>query len=263
MEPPSLFVAFAAGLLSFLSPCVFPLVPAYIGYLSGSVVVSARSGATSGGTVAISTATARWIAITHSLAFVLGFTVIFVVVFGSLAGALSELLRAHRAIIQQIMGIIVIIFGLNTIGIIRLQFLDYTRRLELHPSRNLGYARSFLIGTAFAIGWTPCIGYWLGIIISLAMNGQPDRAFLPFLAYSIGLGIPFLVAGMAMGQISSGLKRLTRRMYSFKLGNWTVIDQVNIVSLVSGIILIVMGLLIATNSMAFLAQFGPTIDLAP
>jgi cytochrome c-type biogenesis protein len=260
METPSLLVAFAAGLLSFLSPCVLPLIPAYIGYLGGSVVANARRG---GAAAAAAAPNVRWIALLHSLMFVLGFTFIFVVVVGSLAGALSELFRTQRQLIQWIMGLMLIVFGLNAMGMVKIPFLDYTRRLDIRPASNLGYVRSFLIGTGFAIGWTPCISYWLGILITLSLNGEPDRAFVPFLAYSIGLGLPFLAAGLAMGQISGWLKKITRKMYSVKIGKWTMIDHVNIVSLISGIFLVIMGLLIVTNSMAFLAQFGPAIDLAP
>ncbi len=261
MEAPSLFVAFAAGLLSFLSPCVLPLIPAYIGYLGGSVVTDARRGGAAAATV--STANVRWIALLHSLMFVLGFTFIFVVVVGSLAGAVSELFRANRSLLQWVMGLVLIVFGLNAMGVIKIPFLDYTRRLDIRPASNLGYLRSFLIGIGFAIGWTPCISYWLGILITLALNGEPDKAFVPFLAYSIGLGIPFLVAGLAMGQIAGWLKKVTRKMYTVKVGNWKVVDHVNIVSLVSGVFLVLMGILIVTNSMAFLAQFGPAIDITP
>jgi cytochrome c-type biogenesis protein len=161
------------------------------------------------------------------------------------------------------MGLLLIVFGLNAMGLLKIPFLDYTRRLDIRPAKNLGYARSFLIGMGFAIGWTPCISYWLGILITLSLNGSPDQAFVPFLAYSIGLGIPFLLAGLAMGQISGWLKRATRKMYTFRIGEWTVIDHVNIISLISGIFLIIMGLLIVTNSMAFLAQWAPAFDLSP
>lgn len=260
LEAPSLLIAFAAGLLSFVSPCVLPLIPAYIGYLGGSVVTNARR---TRAEAAMAPPNVRMIALMHSLMFVLGFTFIFVVVVGSLAGAVSQLFNQNRQLIQWIMGLLLIVFGLNAMGLFKIPFLDYTRRLDIRPAQNLGYVRSFLIGTGFAIGWTPCISYWLGILITLSLNGKPEQAFVPFLAYSIGLGIPFLLAGLAMGQISGWLKKITRKMYTFRIGNWTVIDHVNVVSLVSGVFLVIMGLLIVTNSMAFLAQFGPAIDIGP
>jgi cytochrome c-type biogenesis protein len=244
---------------------VFPLIPAYIGYLGGSVVTEARTVVKGGGVAGatVNVAAARWLAFTHALMFVLGFTFVFTVLIGSMAGALSDLLRANRALLQWAMGIVLIIFGLNSMGILKIPFLDYTKRLDLRPAHNLGYLRSFIIGTAFAIGWTPCIGYWLGILISMALNGEPGQAFVPFLAYSIGLGLPFLVAGVAMGQVSGALKKLSRRSYSFRIGNYTLIDDVNIIALVSGIILVIMGLLIMTNTMAIFASFGLPFDLQP
>lgn len=261
METPSLFIALAAGLLSFLSPCVLPLVPAYIGYLSGPAVAGARAASASGGTATMSTATARWVALSHALVFVLGFTLVFVVVIGGMAGVLSEVLQRNKTILQQIMGILLIIFGIHTLGLIRISFLDYTRRLDVRPTGNVSHLKSFLIGIGFGFGWTPCVGPTLGLIFTLAVNGQQAEAFLPGLSYSLGLGIPFMLTALAMGSISSALKRLTRRTYSLQLGSWKVMDQVNIISIISGILLIVMGLLVATNSLAILAGFGAAFDL--
>ncbi len=251
MESPALYVAFLAGLLSFLSPCVLPLVPAYIGYLGGAAVPVARGTAMSG-EATMSQTTARWIVLANALLFVLGFTLVFALI-GNLAGALSSLLAEHRREIQYVAGGMLVIFGLHMVGLIRIQFLDYTRRLDVRPTAKLGYLRSFLIGLGFGVGWTPCIGPTLGLIFTLALNGNQADAFLPFVAYSVGLGIPFIATALAMGRISTALKRLTRRSFSFKLGGWKVVDQVNIVSLVSGVLLILMGALIFTNSLTILA----------
>ena len=257
METPSLFIALLAGVISFLSPCVLPLVPAYIGYLSGPAVAGARAAAVSGGTTTMSTANARWVAVSHALVFVLGFTVVFVVVIGGMAGVLSEVLQSNKMVLQRVMGILLIIFGIHTLGLIRISFLDYTRRLEVRPTGNSSYLKSFLIGMGFGFGWTPCVGPTLGLIFTLAVNGQQAEAFLPGLAYSVGLGIPFLLTALAMGSISSALKKLTRRTYSLQLGSWKVLDQVNIISIVSGLLLIVMGLLIFTNALAILTAIAP------
>jgi cytochrome c-type biogenesis protein len=253
----NLFVAFIAGLVSFLSPCVLPLVPVYIGYLSGPAVMGAVAGAGSGGTVAMSASAARWRVMLHALLFVVGFSLIFVVVIGGLAGALSDVLREHRRLVQYIMGAMLIVFGLHMLSIINISFLNYTRRLDVRPADNLGYLRSFLIGMGFGIGWTPCIGPTLGLMFTLALNNQQAEAFPLFLAYSLGLGIPFLLAGLAMGQISGALKKLTRRTYSLKIGGWTAVDHVNIISIVSGLLLIVVGLLVFTNTMTILNQIAP------
>ncbi len=207
----------------------------------------------------MSNTSARWIVMAHAVLFVVGFSIVFVVVIGGLAGALSDLLKSNRLIVEKVMGLLLLVFGLHMLGVINIPFLNYTRRLgdQVRPPSNFGYFRSLLIGIGFGAGWTPCIGPTLGAIFTLALNGEEGQAFPLFLAYSIGLGIPFLIAGMAMGQISAGLKKLTRRMYSLKLGNWTIIDQVNIVSLVSGILIIIMGLLVFTNSLTLLNQIAP------
>ncbi|HUP27371.1 MAG TPA: cytochrome c biogenesis CcdA family protein [Chloroflexia bacterium] len=261
MEAPSLFVALLAGLISFLSPCVLPLVPAYIGYLSGPAVAGARAASASGGTATMSTAGARWVALSHALAFVLGFTLVFVVVIGGMAGVLSEVLQSNKVILQRIMGLLLIVFGIHTLGLIRISFLDYTRRLDVRPKGDTNYAKSFLIGMGFGFGWTPCVGPTLGLIFTLAVNGQQAEAFLPGLAYSIGLGIPFLLTALAMGSISSALKKLTRRTYSLRLGSWQVIDQVNIISIVSGLLLIIMGLLIFSNALTLLTGIAPNFGI--
>lgn len=261
MQAPNLLIALIAGIVSFLSPCVLPLVPAYIGYLGGSTVTSARAAVSAGGgTATTSTAHARWVALSNAAVFVLGFTIVFVVVIGGLAGALSLTLKQNIKIIQWVMGFLLIVFGLHTVGLINIPFLNYTRRLDLRPANNLGYLRSLLIGMGFAVGWTPCIGPTLGLILNLGLNGRAGEAFFPAIAYSLGLGIPFMLTALAMGQISSVLKRLTRRGFTLKLGSWKVIDNVNAISLVSGLLLIFMGVLVVTNSLSILAQFGAPID---
>lgn len=261
IEAPSLFLALFAGIVSFLSPCVLPLVPAYIGYMSGSALTAARGGVSSGGASTVSSASARWVVMAHALLFVLGLTLVFVIVIGGLAGTFSYLLREQKTILQRVMGALLIVFGLHSIGLINIPFLNYTRRLDIRPVASLGYLRSFLIGMGFAIGWTPCIGPTLGAIFTMAANGREGQAFLPALAYSLGLGIPFLLTALAMGQISAGLKRLTRHSYSLKIGRFTFIDQVNIISLVSGILLIMMGLLIFTNALTILTTFAPNFGI--
>ncbi len=297
MQTPTLFLALIAGLLSFLSPCVLPLVPAYIGYLSGTAARSPKMGmrtartedrpgtsasamhltATMGPRASAATATTmvrvssseRLAVMGHAALFVLGFTLVFVIVIGGLAGAFSDLLRYNKSLVQHVMGVLLVVFGLHMIGAINIPFLNYTRRLgdtyrrpmDAHSKGSMSYFRSLLIGIGFGAGWTPCIGPTLGAIFTLALNGKEGEAFPLFLAYSLGLGIPFMLTALAMGQISAGLKKLTRRMYSLKLGRWTVIDQVNIVSLVSGALIIVMGLLVFTNALTILNRFFPTFGI--
>lgn len=295
MEAPSLLIALLAGLFSFLSPCVLPLIPAYIGYISGSALAVARktpaesgrisplstAGSVSGGvlttssttrpansgtlrlhgTSAISTTSARWVVMGHAAMFVLGLTLVFVLVIGGMAGALSYLLKGNIRIIQQIMGVLLVIFGLHMIGIINIPFMNYTRRMDIRPSTNLGYVRSLMIGMAFGVGWTPCVGPTLGAILTLSINGNTDQAFMPALAYSLGLGIPFLLTALAMGRVSSVLKRITRKSYTLKVGSWTVIDHANIISLVSGLLLVMMGVLVSTNALTLLTALAPGFGL--
>jgi cytochrome c-type biogenesis protein len=296
---PNIFLAFLAGLASFLSPCVLPLVPAYIGYMSGSALAAARgkpapagprrapapgtqsaaspapgtqvamatSAASAGAaprasaprmapadtTAQLSTASARAIVMVHALLFVLGLTFVFVVVIGGLAGFLSEFLRDNKREVQYVMGAMLVIFGLHMAGVINLPFMNYTRRFDMKTTQNVSYLRSLLIGMGFGIGWTPCIGPVLSSIFFLSVNGRQGEAFPLFLAYSLGLGVPFLITAYATGQISGWLKKITRRSFTFKIGNFTILKQVNSISLVSGLLLIFMGVLIFTNSLAIIA----------
>lgn len=310
MQSPELFIAFLAGLLSFLSPCVLPLVPAYIGYLGGSVTRTApapkraRAPIAAGETVAagerplatpvmnaelsvasagaatmdlrpapgaaartsgrpvVQSASSRWIVLVHAFVFVLGFTLVFAII-GGLVGSLRDVLLGenpwfditNRRLLQYVMGVLLVVFGLHMIGLINIPWLNYERRLgdKLRPSSNLSYIRSFLIGLGFGLGWTPCIGPTLSLIFTMSIGGQQGQAIVPFLAYSIGLGIPFMLTALAMGRISSFLKKLTRKSYSVRIGNWKAIDRVNIVSLVSGGLLVFMGILIFFDLVTLLA----------
>jgi cytochrome c-type biogenesis protein len=210
----------------------------------------------------------RWKVLTHAIVFVLGFTLVFAIIGGLLGSARDLLLTenpifhtSNRRILQYIMGVLLVVFGLHMIGLINIPWLNYERRLgdKIRPGANLTYARSFLIGLGFGLGWTPCIGPTLALIFGLAMNGEQGQAILPFLAYSIGLGLPFMLTALAMGSISKGLKRLTRYSYTLKVGKWTAIDRVNVVSLISGGLLIVMGMLIFSNLLEVLAPALPGI----
>jgi cytochrome c-type biogenesis protein len=304
MQSPELFIAFLAGLFSFLSPCVLPLVPAYIGYLGGSVtrtapaprparvpvaasqapVMTAELSVAGAGSATLDrrptpasappssprpargpvmkAASSRWIVLVHAFVFVLGFTLVFAII-GGLVGSLRDVLLGenpwlgitNRRLLQYIMGVLLTVFGLHMIGLINIPWLNYEKRLgdKLRPSTNLSYIRSFLIGLGFGLGWTPCIGPQLGLIFTMSLGGQQGQAILPFLAYSIGLGIPFMLTALAMGRISSFLKKLTRKSYSVRIGNWKAIDRVNIVSLVSGGLLVFMGILIFFDLVTLLA----------
>ena len=154
----SVWLAFLAGLASFLSPCVLTLVPAYIGYLGG------RSASTQGNEYG------RWFTFSHGVAFVLGFSLVFVflgVAASFLGGALYDL----RQWIARIGGVLVVIFGLHLIGVFRIPFLEYDVRVQKMPDRKWGYLSSVMMGVIFSAGWSPCVGPILGAILTLALNG--------------------------------------------------------------------------------------------
>jgi cytochrome c-type biogenesis protein len=176
-------VALVAGLLSFLSPCVLPLVPSYLGFVTGMT-----AGEMSG---------RRHLALLHSLLFVAGFTVIFLVL-GAGATALGQGLRAHHAWLERGGGALIILFGLVSLGALDLPILRLDTRMHLER-KPLGFLGSFLVGIAFGAGWTPCIGPVLGGILSLAgTEASLGRGLLLLGAYSAGLAVPFLLAAWAL-----------------------------------------------------------------
>lgn len=216
---PSLFLAFLAGLASFLAPCVLPLVPAYIGYLSGRVVAAPDQRRTPA---------ERLATFLHALAFVLGFSLVFVAM-GLAAGGLARLLRSDW--VRWIGGLVMIFFGLALTGAVKLPFLYTERRLHIKARPGLGYLSSFLVGLSFAAGWTPCIGPVLGAILALSTNQETvGQAVGMLIAYAAGLGIPFLLVGLALDWAFGLIRRLQRYM--------------NVVQIVMGVILIVFGVLL-------------------
>ena len=228
-------LALFAGLLSFLSPCVLPLVPAYLGYLSGTAVSQSDQEKSN-----------RMATFMHALFFVLGFSVIFVAL-GATASFIGQMLNQHILTLQRVGGIIVIIFGLHTIGIIKIPFLYYEARAEIKARPKLGYLSSFLIGLVFAAGWTPCVGTVLSAIFFLAADTRTaGQGMLMLTAYSLGLGLPFLLVGGAFETISPWLRKLNRHM--------------NVVSIVSGVFLIVVGVAIFAGWLSYLARFGTFLN---
>jgi cytochrome c-type biogenesis protein len=204
-------LSFLAGLASFLSPCVFSLVPAYIGYLSGR----AAGGET--------TESNRFITFTHGLAFVLGFSVVFITL-GVASASLGRILFDLREVLAKVGGIIVIIFGLHMIGVFRIPFLEYDTRVQQLPDRKLGYLSSALMGVFFSAGWAPCVGPVLGAILTLSMNGGSVSTGVTLLsAYSAGLAIPFLIAALGIGWVSLTLKKYGKVMHYVEIAMGVVL----------------------------------------
>jgi cytochrome c-type biogenesis protein len=194
--------AFLAGLASFLSPCVFSLVPAYIGYLSGQSVASAKGNDTN-----------RLVTFSHGVAFVIGFSVVFILL-GLGASALGSLLFDIRPILTKVGGIVVIIFGLHMIGIFRIPFLQYDTRRQTLPDRRLGYLSSALMGVFFSAGWSPCVGPVLGTILTLSLSGgSVTRGGALLGSYSAGLAIPFLFAATQVGLVTKIIRRYGKVMH--------------------------------------------------
>ena len=223
-------LAFLAGLASFLSPCVFSLVPAYIGYLGGRAA---------GGEV---TKSNRFVTFTHGLAFVLGFSVIFIT-FGVVAAAFGRLLFDLRFILEKVGGVVVIIFGLHMIGVFRIPFLEYDTRVQQMPDRKWGYLSSALMGIFFSAGWAPCVGPVLGTILTFAANGGSVSTGVSLLsAYSAGLAIPFLVAAIGVGWVSVTLRKYGKAMHYIEIA--------------MGIVLVILGVMLFAGIFELIAQRG-------
>ena len=231
----SISVAFLAGLASFLSPCVLPLVPIYLAQLVGQSIY--QSSDTPGNEIE---GPARLNTFLHALVFVAGFTVAFVSL-GATASALGAFLRLHQFLLRQVGGVLLVIIGLHLTGIFKLPFLYRTKRFQYRPNRP-GYPASFLIGLIFAIGWTPCVGLILGPILVLASNaGTLREGVMLLLIYSLGLGIPFLLLGLGLDRLSKLLKWLKPHTWKIEIG--------------TGIFMIVLGVMIYFNLLLTLNRF--------
>ncbi|MCP4417666.1 MAG: cytochrome c biogenesis protein CcdA [Chloroflexi bacterium] len=234
----TLGLAFLAGLASFLSPCVFALVPAYVGYLSGRSLALAT-----GGEQEVSS---RWITFTHGLAFVVGFSVVFVIL-GVAASALGGILFELQEWLTKIGGVIIIVFGLHMTGIINIPFLEYDLRPQQRMDHNRGYFSSAMMGVFFSAGWSPCVGPVLGAILTLALNGGSISQGASLLtAYSIGLGIPFLFASLGIDWVTNILRKHGRVM--------------EIASKGMGVLLIIVGVMLMTGTFELLARWGVFVD---
>jgi cytochrome c-type biogenesis protein len=219
-------IAFTAGLLSFLSPCVLPLVPSYVTFLTGLSIENVSR--------------ARRVALLHALLFIAGFTAIFVAL-GAGATAIGVLLGAYRDWISRIGGVLLIVFGFVLLEVLTIPALSRERRVYL-AEKPVGLLGSLLVGIAFGAGWTPCIGPILGGILSLAsVSTSMSRGLGLLLAYSAGLAVPFLLAALAIDRFIALLARMRRGLA------W--------VSRISGALLIAVGVLLVTGYFTVLASW--------
>jgi len=224
----SIVAAFSGGLLSFLSPCVVPLVPVYFASLYGTEILEPEVGRS------------RLPIFLHSLSFVIGFSIIFVTL-GAIAGLTGFAINPSSAVLNKIAGGLLIAFGLFMLAALKLPWLNYEKHLTPSLGSATGYLRSLLIGAVFSLAWTPCVSPILGGILTLALASETAwyGAYL-LVFYSLGLGIPFLIIGATFDSIAPVLKRIYR--YS------------KLVYTISGLLLIAIGVLILTNTLTWFSS---------
>jgi cytochrome c-type biogenesis protein len=226
--------AFLAGLASFLSPCVFPLVPGYLSYLAGTA--GARAQHTD------DPHDLRWHVALHALFFVLGFSLIFVAL-GATASSLGDYLRSNQQTVQRIAGIVLILAGFQVSGVLRIMPLLRERRVHVERG-DPAILKSALIGMAFGAGWTPCVGPFLGAVLTMAAGTASLREGVALLlVYSFGLGMPFLITGLLIDRITPAFRRIS--------------PFLPIINLVSGAALVLTGLLVLSGALVTLARYSP------
>ena len=214
-----LFIAFGAGLISFLSPCVLPLIPGYISYISGQSFQDILN--------------SKKINFLPLILFCLGFSTVFVIL-GASASLLGQKLLQNSEVLRIVAGIVIIIFSLQLIGVINISYLNFDKRFETKTSNNIFF--SYVIGLAFGFGWTPCIGPILGSILALASIEETlSRAIVLLVFYSLGLAIPFILSGYLIQKFLIFSKNFKK--------------NINLISKVGGIILLITGILILTNQL--------------
>ena len=228
METPTLgvLIAFSAGLLSFLSPCVLPLIPSYVTFITGLSLDDVQN--------------ARRTALVHGLLFVLGFTLIFMAM-GAGATLIGQSLLQHRDWISRVGGVVIIVFGLYLLGVLNIGFMSREARFHV-ADKPVGYFGTVFVGFAFGAGWTPCLGPILGSIL-VYTSSQADlvRGMWLLFAYSLGLAVPFLLSAIAIDRFSAFFQRMRRQMV------W--------VSRISGAVMIGIGLLLVTNYFTILSSW--------
>ncbi|HTY09710.1 MAG TPA: cytochrome c biogenesis protein CcdA [Bacteroidota bacterium] len=232
MQNVGILTAFIFGLLSFVSPCVLPIVPGYISFISG-VSLDEMKG------VEQNRSALRSI-ILNSIFFIGGFTLVFVLL-GATATTLGKAFNEYYATISKVAGVLIIVFGLHMMGLFKIKFLNYEQRFHVQQKK-LGMLGSFLVGTAFAFGWTPCIGPVLAAILVIASRQDTVYKGIVLLgSYSLGLGIPFFLTGVSINMFFSMFNRIKKYFHAIEV--------------VGGAMLVALGILIITNSLTILSSY--------
>ncbi|GAB4408251.1 MAG: cytochrome c biogenesis protein CcdA [Thermodesulfovibrionales bacterium] len=238
MKDVSFPLAFLAGVLSFLSPCVLPLVPSYVSFITG-VSFDDLTGD-------IDRKRIRYLTIANSLAFILGFSAVFITL-GASSSAIGRFLFEYQEWIRIIGGIVIIIFGLFVAGFLRIGFLTRDKKLHL-SGKPAGYIGTFIVGMTFAAGWTPCIGPILGTILLYASSkASAFYGFKLLAVYSLGLAIPFFISSLAINSFLSYSRKLQRYM--------------RVIMIISGILLIIFGIMLLTNRIRELSGLLPDFGI--
>lgn len=211
-------ISFLEGIITFISPCLLPMLPIYLTYFAGGGERSTRK------------------TLVRASGFVLGFTVVFVLM-GAMAGTVGGFLTKYRTVVNIISGLVVIFFGLNFMGVFKVQlFWGGTRNIQ---TRNMNFFSAFIFGVVFSVGWTPCVGAFLGSALMLAsQQGQAVTGILMLLCYSVGLGIPFLLSAILIDNLKSAFD-FVKRHYS-------------IINTISGLLLVLVGMLMATGTLGMI-----------
>ena len=234
-----IIAAFGAGVVSFLSPCVLPLIPGYLSFLGGSGAAGAPG-----------EARGRWGLVVQALLFVAGFSVVFVAL-GASASLIGAVLTPYRLLLARISGVVIFVFGFLLLGVVKAPWAFREVRFDPARARVLGSWSAPLVGAAFGFGWTPCVGPILGSILSLAaQSGSANAGSILLLVYSVGLGLPFVLAALLLSRLTPLLGFLERHSAA--------------ISRVSGVVLMLLGAAIATGTLTyFVGLLSRWIPLSP
>jgi len=228
MSSITFLAAFTAGILSFVSPCILPLVPAYLANIAGASVLTPEL-------------PGRRHILLHTISFIVGFSLVFIALGASL-GLLGAV--APQEVLEKVAGALLITFGIYLIAAAKIPWLNYEKRLDFARAKGTGYLRSLLIGIIFSLGWIPCVGPILGGILALAASSQTAwQGVYLLLAYCLGLGLPFIVVGLALGAASRYIRWLSRHAF--------------VTSIVAAVLLITIGILMLTGYLEYLSGLMP------